>query len=182
MLKTFIRGMASALLVVSMASTSTAQVAPVVGMVGSPPASEPPHVQLPVDALMQDAAEYARRFGVPFDEALRRLRAQGDSVPATDALRETFKDRWAGIAIAHLPTYRIVVLLTGTDPVPDQQVVAGGMTVPIVFRTGATATLSGEDPRLPAAPAGAGCRSKDRRTGRHDRLGRCRSRSRRRVA
>jgi hypothetical protein len=140
MLKTLVRGMASALLVVSMASTSTAQVAPVVGIVGAPLAGDPPHVQLPVDALMQDAAEYARRFGVPFDEALRRLRAQGDSVPATDALRETFKNRWAGIAIEHLPTYRIVVLLTGTDPVPDQQVVAGGMTVQIVFRTGATAT------------------------------------------
>jgi hypothetical protein len=140
MLKTLVRGMASALLAVSMATVSAAQVAPGGGIVGSPPASEAPHVQLPVDALMQDAAEYARRFGVPFDEALRRMRAQGDSVPATDALRETFKDRWAGIAIEHLPTYRIVILLTGTDPVPDQQVVAGGMTVPIVFRTGATAT------------------------------------------
>ncbi|BCA63741.1 hypothetical protein HMP09_2975 [Sphingomonas sp. HMP9] len=133
MLKTLIRGTASALLVAAMATASAAQVV-------LPPASGAAHVQLPVDALMQDAAEYARRFGVPFDEALRRLRAQGDSVPATDALREIFKDRWAGIAIEHLPTYRIVVLLTGTDPVPDQQVVAGGMTVPIVFRTGAAAT------------------------------------------
>ncbi len=68
------------------------------------------------------------------------MRAQGDSVPATDALRETYKDRWAGIAIEHLPTYRIVVLLTGTDPVAEQSVMAGGMTVPIVFRTGAPAT------------------------------------------
>jgi hypothetical protein len=140
MLKTLVRGMASALLAVAMATTSAAQVAPGGGIVGAPLAGDPPHVQLPVDALMQDAVEYARRFGVPFDEALRRMRAQGDSVPATDALRETFKDRWAGIAIEHLPTYRIVVLLTGTDPVPDQQVVAGGMTVPIVFRSGATAT------------------------------------------
>ncbi|SFO04510.1 hypothetical protein SAMN05428984_1838 [Sphingomonas sp. OK281] len=97
-------------------------------------------VQLPVDALMQDAGEYATRFGVPFDEALRRMRAQGDSVPATDALRETFKDRWAGVAIEHRPSYRIVVLLTGTDPVADQSVMAGGMVVPIVFHTGALAT------------------------------------------
>jgi hypothetical protein len=140
MLKTLVRGMASALLAVTMAAASAAQVAPVVGIVGAPLAGDPPHVQLPVDALMQDAAEYARRFGVPFDEALRRLRAQGDSVPATDALRETFKDRWAGIAIEHVPTYRIVVLLTGTDPVADQSIIAGGMTVPIVFRTGAAAT------------------------------------------
>ncbi|WP_380783586.1 hypothetical protein [Sphingomonas sp. R86520] len=140
MLKTLVRGMASALLAVAMASASAAQVTPSGGVIGASPVSEAPQVQLPVDALMQDAGEYARRFGVPFDEALRRLRAQGDSVPTTDALRETFKDRWAGIAIEHLPAYRIVVLLTGTDPVPDQQIVAGGMTVPIVFRTGATAT------------------------------------------
>ncbi|WP_247599582.1 S1 family peptidase [Sphingomonas sp. PAMC26645] len=106
---------------------------------GAGPASAA-QVQLPVDALMQDAGEYATRFGVPFDEALRRMRAQGDSVPATDALRETYKDRWAGIAIEHQPNYRIVVLLTGTDPVADQSVTAGGMVVPIVFRTGAPAT------------------------------------------
>ncbi len=97
-------------------------------------------MQQPVDALMQDAGEYATRFGVPFDEALRRLRAQGDSVPTTDALRETYKDRWAGIAVEHQPSYRFVVLLTGTDPVADQSVTAGGMVVPIVFHTGALAT------------------------------------------
>ncbi|HXH14997.1 MAG TPA: hypothetical protein VNJ10_02575 [Sphingomonas sp.] len=107
---------------------------------GIAPAAAATRVQLPVDALMQDAAEYATRFGVPFDEAMRRLRAQGDSVPTTDALRDTFKDRWAGIAVEHLPSYRLVVLLTGTEPVADQSVVAGGMVVPIVFRTGAAAT------------------------------------------
>ncbi|WP_244655694.1 S1 family peptidase [Sphingomonas sp. CFBP 13603] len=133
MLMTLIRATASALLVIAMATASVAQVVP-------PSAGGAARVQLPVDALMQDAAEYAQRFGVPFDEALRRMRAQGDSVPATDALRETFKDRWAGIAIEHLPNYRIVVLLTGTDPVVEQSVMAGGMTVPIIFRTGAAAT------------------------------------------
>ena len=106
---------------------------------GAGPASAA-QVQLPVDALMQDAGEYATRFGVPFDEALRRMRAQGASVPVTDALRETYKARWAGVAIEHQPNYRIVVLLTGTDPVADQSVMAGGMVVPIVFRTGAPAT------------------------------------------
>ncbi|MES3153876.1 hypothetical protein [Sphingomonas faeni] len=116
---------------------AAAQVAPNAAV---PAALDVEHVQLPVDALMQDAAEYARRFGVPFDEALRRLRAQGESVVTTDALRETFKDRWAGIAAEHQPAYRIVVLLTGSDPVPDRTIVAGGMIVPIVFRTGATAT------------------------------------------
>ena len=97
-------------------------------------------VQLPVDAAMQDAAVYAQRFGVPLDTAMHRLRAQADSVPTTDALRTSFADRWAGIAIEHQPAYRIVVLLTGTDPVPDRTIVAGGIVVPIVFRTGVDAT------------------------------------------
>ena len=97
-----------------------------------------PATQAPVDALMQDAGEYARAFGVTLDEAMHRLRAQTDSVPVTDALRETYRDRWAGIVVEHAPTYRIVILLTGSEPVADQSILAGGMVVPIVFRTGAT--------------------------------------------
>ncbi len=102
-----------------------------------------PRIQLPVDALMQDAGQYARAFGVTLDEAMHRLRAQADSVAVTDRLRETYRDRWAGIAIDHSPTYRIVILLTGTAPVPDQSVMAGGIVVPIVFRTGAAMNRTG---------------------------------------
>ena len=98
-------------------------------------------LQLPIDAAMQDAAEYARRFGVPLDEAMRRMRAQAATVPVTDALRTEFADRLAGIAIDHSPAYRITVLLTGTDAVADRAVTAGGMVVPILFRTGAAAPL-----------------------------------------
>ncbi len=104
------------------------------------PAVVPERVQLPVDAAMQDAAVYAQRFGVPLDTAMHRLRAQAESVTTTDALRTAFADRWAGIAIEHQPDYRIVVLLTGTEPVPDRTIAAGGIVVPIVFRTGAGAT------------------------------------------
>ncbi len=95
------------------------------------------HVQLPVEALMQDAAEYARVFGVSLDDAMHRLRAQSDSVAATDALRATYADRWAGIVVEHVPAYRIVILLTGDEPVADQSISAGGIVVPIVFHTGA---------------------------------------------
>ncbi|MDB5699501.1 MAG: hypothetical protein JWN69_2305 [Alphaproteobacteria bacterium] len=99
-----------------------------------------PHVQSGIEALAQDAGEYARQNGVALDEAMRRLRAQEESVAATDRIRETYSDRLAGIAIEHQPGYRIVVLLTGTDPVAPQSVAAGGLNVPIVFRTGAAAT------------------------------------------
>ncbi|MEG8025159.1 hypothetical protein QP162_13360 [Sphingomonas aurantiaca] len=107
------------------------------------PTAPVPRVQMPIDALMQDAGEYARAFGVTLDEAMHRLRAQADSVAVTDRLRETYRDRWAGIVIEHRPSYRIVILLTGTDPVADQSIVAGGIDVPIVFRTGAAMNRTG---------------------------------------
>ncbi|MEG3169664.1 hypothetical protein U1737_15840 [Sphingomonas sp. LB3N6] len=102
-----------------------------------------PRLQLPIDALMQDAGEYARTFDVTLDEAMHRLRAQSESIAVTDRLRETYRDRWAGIAVDHRPTYRIVILLTGTEPVPDQSIVAGGIVIPIVFRTGAAMNRTG---------------------------------------
>ena len=82
--------------------------------------------------------QYAAQFRVTPDEALRRLRAQQASVGATDAIASEFADRLAGISIQHSPDYRIVVLLTGDEPVADRN--SGG--VPIVFRTGAKATHS----------------------------------------
>lgn len=87
-------------------------------------------------ALAEDAFQYASQFQVTPDEAVRRLKAQQDSVGATDAIAREFADRLAGISIEHRPDYRIVVLLTGSDPVADRT--AAG--VPIVFKTGAKAT------------------------------------------
>nr|WP_276588942.1 hypothetical protein [Sphingomonas sp. GC_Shp_6] len=99
-----------------------------------------PHVQTDAEALAQDAGEYARHYGVPPDEAARRLMAQRETVGITDALVAAYGDRLAGIVVEHRPAFRIVVLLTGSDPVADRSVTAGGITVPIVFHTGATAT------------------------------------------
>jgi hypothetical protein len=93
-------------------------------------------VQTQAEAVREDAEQYAAQFGVTPDEAVRRLKAQQDSVPATDAIAREFADRLAGISIEHSPEYRIVVLLTGNEPVADRN--AAG--VPIVFRTGAKAT------------------------------------------
>jgi hypothetical protein len=84
--------------------------------------------------------QYAARYGVDRPEALRRLLAQEGSVAATDQIRERFRERLAGISIEHSPAFRFVVLLTGPEPVPDGTVFAGGMNVPIVYRTGAPAT------------------------------------------
>jgi hypothetical protein len=99
-----------------------------------------PVVQSAAEALAQDAADYARQHDVGVDEAIRRLHAQEETVADTDRLAVRYAKRLAGIAIEHAPDYRIVVLLAGSKPVPDDSVEAGGMTVPIVFRTGAPAT------------------------------------------
>ena len=93
-------------------------------------------VKTQAEALADDAAQYAAHYGVTGDEALRRLKAQQASVAATDAIAREFADRLAGISIDHKPEYRIVVLLTGDQPVADRS--AAG--VPVVFRTGAKAT------------------------------------------
>jgi streptogrisin C len=100
------------------------------------PASEPPRVMTTSEAITEDAAEYSARFSVPTEEAVRRLRAQQSTARVIVAIADEFRDRLAGIAIEHELQYRIVVLLTGTEPVADRS--AAG--VPIVFRTGAKAT------------------------------------------
>ena len=93
-------------------------------------------MKTPAEALADDAAQYAAQFQVSVLEATRRLRAQQQSVKATDEIAKEFASRLAGISIEHSPEYRIVVLLTGTEPVADRS--ASG--VPIVFHTGARTT------------------------------------------
>lgn len=90
------------------------------------------------EALFDDAAQYAAQFAVTPNEALRRLKAQQQSVASTDAIAREFQSRLAGISIQHTPDYRIIVLLTGNDPVGERSV----DDIPIVFKTGARATYA----------------------------------------
>jgi hypothetical protein len=99
-----------------------------------------PPLQSEEEALRQDGGEYAARYGVDLDEAMRRLRAQEESLAETDRLQRVHANRLAGIFIEHRPEYRIVVLLTGSKRVRDRTILAGGKIVPVVFRTGARAT------------------------------------------
>lgn len=97
-------------------------------------------IETPDAALQRDAATWGAVAGLPPAEAARQLRAQGETVAVTDALATEFADRLAGIVVEHRPAYLIRVLLTGDAPVPDRHVLAGGIDVPIEFRTGALAT------------------------------------------
>jgi streptogrisin C len=101
------------------------------------PVVEP--VQTSVEALGEDAGEYARYYRVPISEAYRRLAAQQASLVETDRLQLRFRDRLAGLWFEHAP-FRINVLLTGDTPEAERRIRAGGMTIPVVFRTGAAAT------------------------------------------
>ena len=101
------------------------------------PVVEP--VQTPVEALGEDAGEYARLYGVPIADAYRRLAAQQASLSETDRLQAQYRDRLAGLFFEHSP-FRIVILLTGDAPVADRSIRAGGLDIPVTFRTGAMAT------------------------------------------
>lgn len=103
-------------------------------VLGATAAAQP--VETREQAIGEDAGQYAEQFGVTSAEAVRRLKAQQQSVSATDAIASEFAGRLAGISIEHRPEYRIVVLLTGSEPVVERT--ASG--VPIIFRTGAKAT------------------------------------------
>lgn len=115
---------------------------PTLALLGAAPSLAAPArpLQSVVQALHQDAQEYALQFGVPADEAFRRLVAQQESVAATDQLQEQYRDRLAGIAMEHQPDYRITILLIGDEPVPDTIIPTSQMTIPVTFRTGARAT------------------------------------------
>lgn len=103
-------------------------------IVGTSVSAQP--VQTQAEAIADDAVQYAAQFRVTPDEAVRRLKAQQESVAETDAIAHEFADRLAGISIEHMPEYRIVVLLTGSEAVADRS--AAG--IPVVFKTGAKAT------------------------------------------
>ena len=104
----------------------------------------PPVAVAPLPASSNDpgdAAAYARAFGVSSDAARARLDALDALVGPIAALRVTYRDRLAGIAIDHTPIFRLRVLLTGSAPVADTVIAAAGIGVPVTFNTGATATL-----------------------------------------
>lgn len=104
------------------------------------PPSAPAPAKGEAEAIAEDAADYARRHAVSPEEAGRRLRAQQASVAVTDRLRRRYGRRLAGISIQHSPDWRVLVLLTGRRAVRDRIVEAGGVRVPVSFRTGAPAT------------------------------------------
>jgi streptogrisin C len=98
-------------------------------------------VQTPEEALAADARWYARDQGVSQEEAVRRLRIQTHMGGLIGQIRRTYKTRLAGIIVEHEPVYRVRIRLTGTSPVAAQEHAIGGSRLPVIFETGAKATV-----------------------------------------
>ncbi len=125
---------------VTFAAAATAAGAQPLSSPGAGPAASTIEVQEDSQALAQDAAQYAQLHLVSLAEAVRRLEAQEASAAVTDRIGRALRHRLAGISIEHRPQYRIVVFLTGDEPVVDQSALAAGSPVPVVFKLGASAT------------------------------------------
>lgn len=93
------------------------------------------------EAIAADARMYARDQGVSQEEAVRRLRIQQQLGGTIGSLRTEYRSRLAGIAIEHKPVYRVRVRLTGNTPVANRVLKIAGSELPIVFETGAAATV-----------------------------------------
>ena len=74
---------------------------------------EGPGAPDPSMALRDSAAIYADDHGVSIEEAMRRLRLQGDLEDALAEIERTLGDRVAGTWIEHDPELRGVVRVTG---------------------------------------------------------------------
>jgi streptogrisin C len=93
-------------------------------------------------ALSADARSLAADRGLTQIEAERRLRIQMAAGRTVSQLRRQFAGRLAGLYYEHEPTYRLVVRLKGDAPEPDRLLALGGSRLPVVFRTGASATVA----------------------------------------
>lgn len=91
-------------------------------------------------ALEQDAGAIAELLHISPAEATRQLALQQASIPIADALATRFAGRIAGIAIEHVPDFRIVVQLTGDEPVEPEELDLDGERARIVYVTGARAS------------------------------------------
>lgn len=65
------------------------------------------------DALRKDAAEYAKLYDVPLEEALRRLKLQRDIGKLDARIARGEPDTFAGLWIQHKPDYGVVVNMAG---------------------------------------------------------------------
>jgi len=85
------------------------------------------------EALNQQAEFIARHSGLPYEDVQRQLRLQISRGNLVANLEEEFKDRLAGIYAEHYPVDRIVVRLTGDEPVASRKLQFGNDPLTVDF-------------------------------------------------
>ncbi|WP_179641010.1 hypothetical protein [Sphingomonas guangdongensis] len=103
-------------------------------------ASIEPPTRVVDPALDEDGASIAERLGSDPAVAAARLRLQQASVAVSDAMRARYGDRIAGIAVEHVPAFRLVVRLTGEGQVTSERVAGGSELIDVVYVPGAAAS------------------------------------------
>ncbi len=99
-------------------------------------------VSINTDALGMDARSYAADFGVPVQEAKRRLTLQGSVGSLQEDLVDSESDTFGGLWIQHEPVFRIVARFTQDGESTVRPYVSGGLLSGLVDVQTADATLN----------------------------------------
>lgn len=141
-------------------------------LVAAPALAAEPVRLSPDEALLADAASYARAYSVTSDEALRRLQQQRASIGVSDRLRVRYRGRLASINVIHRPDWHLLVRLTPGERPADMVEEAAGLPIPVRFTTDAAisreeavALLDRQRHLLPELVAGYRGAGVDPRTG-----------------
>ena len=94
------------------------------------------------EALVKDAREYASAMKVDLDEAIRRLKLQGDIGDLNAGLAEKEGDTFAGLWIQHQPKYRVIVQFTRNGEATIRPYIENGPLAGLVEVRTASVTLS----------------------------------------
>jgi len=88
------------------------------------------------EALNQQAEFIAKHSGLPYEDVQRQLRLQNANGGLIAGLRQEFRERMAGIYTEHYPIDRIVVRLTGDEPVASRKLQFGDDPLVVDFVVG----------------------------------------------
>ncbi|MBI7467571.1 hypothetical protein JEV30_23630 [Pseudomonas aeruginosa] len=132
--------------------TSTAFAAPETSKLAAP--NQPAQTMSTEQAFEAEVLEVAKVHKLSPNYARSILNVEAQSAGIVESIRERYKNRLAGIYIEHYPVHRLVVHLTGSEPVPAQSHKFGDDTLVVEFQPGAAHTVSELVTALKAATQG----------------------------
>ncbi|HFS0487151.1 TPA: S1 family peptidase [Pseudomonas aeruginosa] len=121
-------------------ATTSAIAAPEVNKLAAP--NQPAQMMSTEQAFEAEVLEVAKAHKLSPDYARSILNVEAHSAGIVESIRERYKNRLAGIYIEHYPMHRLVVRLTGSDPVPAQSHKFGDDALVVEFQPGAPHTVA----------------------------------------